>query len=174
MRFLLPAFAGLMMAAPAARAQDGQDDRARRILERIEKVLEKSHAKLVEDVERIVREEIRKARAAKAPEAPRKEPAVPVPAGRAYLGISPGDLTDEERKALGIGGGIRVAEVRGPAEKAGLKPGDILLEIGGDPVTEETIVRMLERRRPGDAVEVAVLRGRRREVLKVTLGERRD
>jgi S1-C subfamily serine protease len=168
MKLVWPALFGILSAASAAFAQDSQDERARRILERIEKALEKAHARLVEDVERIVRDEIRKARVAKAT----PEPAAP--AKRPYLGISAGDLTDEERKTLGIGGGIRIADVQGPAEKAGLRTGDILLAVGGDPVTEETIVRTLERHRPGETVEVTVLRGRRRELLKVTLGERVD
>jgi S1-C subfamily serine protease len=97
-----------------------------------------------------------------------------VPGKRPFLGISAGDLTDEERKSLGIGGGIRIADVQGPAAKAGLRAGDILLSIGDDPVTEETIVRLLERRRPGDTVDVTVLRGRKKESLRLTLGERAD
>jgi len=138
-------------------------------------VLEKAHARLQEEVERIVREEIRRARAVGGPADPAESP--PAPGGtakRAYLGISPGELTDQERRALGIGGGIRIAEVRGPAEKAGIRPGDVLLEIGGRPVTEETIVGILGLRRPGEAVEVVVLRDRRRVTLKVVLGERED
>jgi S1-C subfamily serine protease len=67
-----------------------------------------------------------------------------------------------------------VADVQGPAAKAGLRAGDILLSIDGDPVTEETIVRILERHRPGDTVDVTLLRGRRKEALKLTLGERVD
>lgn len=156
-------------------AQDRQEERTRRILERLEKVLEGAHQRLLEEVERIVREEIRKARASGAPRDPAPVPRTdPPPAKRAYLGISPGELTDEERKALGIGGGIRIAEVRGPAEKTGLRPGDVLLEIGREPVTEETIVGILGRHRPGETVEVVVLRDRRRVSLKVVLGERED
>lgn len=170
MRFVLPAIVTLLAAASAASAQDSKEDRIRRILERIERALDQAHARLVEDVDRIVREEVRRARAAaKAapppPAAPRKRP---------YLGISAGDLTDEERKSLGIGGGIRIADVQGPAAKAGLRAGDILLSIGDEPVTEETIGRTLDRHRPGDTVDVTLLRGRRKESLRLTLGERPD
>ncbi len=258
MKPALPSWIGLALAIPfawgipAASAQEGKDARMKRVLDRIEKVLRESHARLIEDVERIVREEVRKARAA-APKDPAAElaafaeklrddggldsrlkkflgtgegrkavlremeerqfrsvgemaehfcrrgpdgrysvrperaqevqewlegtvPEAPPagPAKRAYLGISAGDLTDPERKALGIGGGIRIAEVRGPAERAGLRPGDILLAIGGAPVTEETIARTLARHRPGDEVEVTVLRGRRKETFNLVLGERGD
>ncbi len=247
MKIAVFALLGMFVQVQAAAGQE--DERSRRILERIERELERAHAGLVEDVERIVREEIRKAKSAGIPPDPSAEleafagklkddgglnsrlgnllrtregrqavlrelnqqgfksvseavehycvrggdgrlsirpehaddvrrwldEAAPPPAAkRAYLGISAGDLSDDERRALGIGGGIRIAEVRGPAEKAGLKAGDILLSIGGVPVTEETIARTLERRRPGETVEVAVLRGRRREVFKLTLGERSD
>jgi S1-C subfamily serine protease len=169
MRYIVPALFGVLLAASSASAQDSKEERVRRLLERIEKALDLAHARLVEDVERIVREEIRKAR-----EGAKAAPPPAAPGKRPYLGISAGDLTDEERKTLGIGGGIRVADVQGPAAKAGLRAGDILLSIGGDPVTEETIVRILERHRPGDTVDVTLLRGRRKEALKLTLGDRVD
>ncbi len=106
-----------------------------------------------------------------APEKP-----APSPAGekRPYLGITAGDLTDAERKALGIGGGIKIDEVRGPADKAGLKPGDILLAIGPDAVTEDSIGELLKRRKAGDELEVTILRGKERHTLKLVLGERKD
>jgi S1-C subfamily serine protease len=155
--------AALLMAILAVQPQD---DLAKRILDRVERELRDSNAKLLEDVRRMIREEI-----AKGSSKPDKVAAVKK---RAYLGLSPDTFTDEERKKLGIGGGIKIAEVRGPAEKAGLLPGDILLAIGVVEVTEDTIGRALERLSPGDEVEVTVLRERKRLTFKVTLGERKD
>jgi len=58
---------------------------------------------------------------------------------RAYLGIVsvPAPLPEDLRTRFGRASGLRVAEVvpNGPAAKAGLRPGDLLLTAGGRPVT---------------------------------------
>lgn len=162
-----------LLALPAgAQAQD--DERLARILERIEREIRASHTRLREEIRELIRAELAP-RSAEKP-APRPAPApAPVPLKRkATLGITAGDLSDQERKAAGIGGGLKVEEVRGPAEKAGLKPGDILVELDGEAVTEERIGDILSRHQPGDTVAVVVIRGKKRETLKLTLGERRD
>ncbi len=58
---------------------------------------------------------------------------------RAYLGIvsSPAPLPEKLRARFGRASGLRVAEVirSGPAARAGLRQGDLLLTAGGQPVT---------------------------------------
>jgi S1-C subfamily serine protease len=58
---------------------------------------------------------------------------------RAYLGIvsAPAPLPEKLRARFGRGSGLRVAEVipNGPAARAGLRQGDLLLTAGGRPVT---------------------------------------
>ncbi len=58
---------------------------------------------------------------------------------RAYLGIVsvPMPLPEPLRARFGRASGLRVAEVvpNGPAARAGLRPGDLLLTAGGEPVT---------------------------------------
>ena len=160
-----------LLALPSgARAQD--DERLARILERIEREIRASHTRLREEIRELIRSEL----AAKPGGRPAPPPApAPAPLKRkATLGITAGDLSEQERKAAGIGGGLKVEEVRGPAEKAGLKPGDILVELDGEAVTEERIGEILSRHQPGDTVAVVVVRGKKRETLKLTLGERRD
>lgn len=156
-----------LLALPAgAQAQD--DERLARILERIEREIRASHTRLREEIRELIRAEL----AAKPGEKPAPRPA-PAPVKRkATLGITAGDLSEQERKAAGIGGGLKVEEVRGPAEKAGMKPGDILVELDGEAVTEERIGEILSRHRPGDTVAVVVVRGKKRETLQLTLGER--
>jgi serine protease Do len=66
-----------------------------------------------------------------------------------------------------------------PAEKAGLKPRDIILALDGKPLPELKpdrvivgyIEREIERRAPGDAFAMTVLRGTERLELKAMLGE---
>ena len=50
------------------------------------------------------------------------------------LGLALRPLTREERQASGIENGMVVGEVAGPAARAGIEPGDVLLAINGKPV----------------------------------------
>jgi S1-C subfamily serine protease len=165
MRRLLPL--ALLLAAPAV-AGAQEDERLQRIFQRIEREIRESQARLREEIRQLVREELGGRPGATPAPAPAPAPV----AKRATLGITAGDLDDAERKAAGIGGGVKIDEVRGPAEQAGLKPGDILLEIDGEAVSEERIGGVLAKRRPGESVKVLVLRGRNRETFTVVLGAR--
>ncbi|HZE99254.1 MAG TPA: PDZ domain-containing protein [Planctomycetota bacterium] len=160
----------LSSAAPAfAKAPAGgqDDDRVKRIVERIEKEIRDSHEKTREEIRAIIRAEIQKTQPG----------ATPAPAARStkvYLGISADDLTEADRKALGSGSGVKVAGVRGPAKDAGIQPGDLLIELDGQPVTEERLGEILAAHRPGDSIPATVLRAKKRVELKIVLAERRD
>jgi serine protease Do len=52
--------------------------------------------------------------------------------GRVGLAVRP--LTPEERKEANVASGLLVEEVSGPAARAGVQPGDIVLMAGGKPV----------------------------------------
>jgi S1-C subfamily serine protease len=71
--------------------------------------------------------------------------------------------------------GAHVTEVTedGPAAKAGLKKGDVVTAIDGDPVRNAFTLRFaLGRRRAGDKVKLTVHRGEETLELEATLGER--
>jgi Do/DeqQ family serine protease len=95
---------------------------------------------------------------------------------RGWLGISIQDLTDDLAAGFGVSGkgGVLVADVlkAGPAEAAGMKPGDIIVELGGAPIKD---VADLQKRvaaiPPGRAVALAVLRDRKTSRLTVKIGE---
>ncbi len=60
-----------------------------------------------------------------------------------------------------------------PADKGGLKAGDVVVEFGGVAVTDlETYSAALYAHKPGDVVQVVVLRDGQRLTLTVTLGRR--
>ena len=155
----------LALLAFLAPAQDKADDRTKRILDRIEKEIQDSHTRLLDDIRQIIRNELRKG-GKNGPEA--------APSGKPYLGISLDDLGDDELKALGLKGGVKVGEVRGPAEKAGLKAGDILVELDGEAVTEDKLGDLVGRHKPGDTLTATVVRAKKRESVKIVLGERKD
>jgi len=160
------AFAVLALVIPSvAVAQD--DDRVKRIVDRIEKEIRQSHERTLEELRAIIRAEIQKSQG-KTP-----EPARPA-AKKVYLGILADDLTEADRKALGSGSGIKVAEVRGPAKDAGVKAGDILVELDGAAVGEDKLAEILSKHNPGDELDAVVLRSKKRVPLKIVLGERKD
>ena len=53
---------------------------------------------------------------------------------RGRLGLSVRPLTAEERKETKLPGGLLVEDVNGPAARAGVQPGDIVLMAGGKPM----------------------------------------
>ena len=95
---------------------------------------------------------------------------------RGWLGISIQDLTDDLAAGFGISskGGVLVADVLkdGPAEAAGMKSGDVIVELGGVPIKEVTdLQKRVAALLPGRAVPLTVLRDRKNSKLTVTLGE---
>jgi peptidase M28-like protein/PDZ domain-containing protein len=99
--------------------------------------------------------------------------APPVAAGartgsNVYLGSIP-DMSAPDVKGLRITG-VRAGS---PADSAGLKAGDIVVELAGKPVTDlQTYSDALYANKPGDVVNVVVLRDGTRVTLRVTLGKR--
>jgi S1-C subfamily serine protease len=82
---------------------------------------------------------------------------------RAYLGIvsAPAPLPDRLRARFGRSTGLRVIEVvpGGPAARAGLRPGDLLLTAGGEPVTRAQDLQKLMLSAPiGRALAITVMR----------------
>jgi predicted metalloprotease with PDZ domain len=71
--------------------------------------------------------------------------------------------------------GLVVAEVlaEGPAERAGVNAGDLLVAVEGLRATEELVVRLEKERKPGSRVDVTVFRRDVLETHRVGLGGRR-
>ncbi len=97
---------------------------------------------------------------------------------RGYLGISPADLTDDLRDAMGLDEdlqGVLINQVLAgtPAEQGGLQNGDIVTTINGAAVSG---ARVLTQRvgafAPGAQITLGVLRDGRERTLRVRLAER--
>jgi S1-C subfamily serine protease len=99
---------------------------------------------------------------------------------RAHLGIAAQTLPLPRRIAATIGAGahaVRVGEVEpgGPAARAGLETGDVIVALDGHPVTgADDLMRLLGATRIARATELTALRNGRLERLTVTPGERRS
>jgi serine protease Do len=95
---------------------------------------------------------------------------------RGWLGVSIQDLTPDIAKSLGIKQqtGALVADVvkDSPAEKAGLKRGDVIVSLDGKPVEDSTSLRnMVSAAAPGKSVEFKIIRDGREQSVTATLAE---
>jgi serine protease Do len=61
--------------------------------------------------------------------------------GKARLGLAVRPLTPEERSQAQVTGGLVVENATGPAAKAGIEAGDIVLALNGEPITSATQLR---------------------------------
>jgi S1-C subfamily serine protease len=62
-----------------------------------------------------------------------------------------------------------------PAEKIGLKEGDIILEFNGEKITtENTLAKIIMKYNPGDKITLKILREGKEKIFEVILGERSE
>jgi serine protease Do len=95
---------------------------------------------------------------------------------RGFMGILPQELTPEMAKAFGMpnGHGVAIAQVTGssPAEKAGLKVGDVVTSINGNPVDDVNAFRLqVAGFAPGTTIHLKVARSGQNLDVPVTLSE---
>jgi serine protease Do len=93
---------------------------------------------------------------------------------RGMLGVTIALLDAEKAKALGVAKarGALVADVQrgGAADRAGIRPNDVIVAVDGVEVHHATdLPRLVARRPPGSRARVDVLRGARRLPFEVTL-----
>ncbi len=95
---------------------------------------------------------------------------------RGWLGVSIQNLTPDLAKSFGIkqdkGALIAGVEKDSPADKAGLKRGDLVVGMEGKPVDDVTIFRnMVAGTEPGKKVTLTIIRDQKEQTVTVTLGE---
>jgi membrane-associated protease RseP (regulator of RpoE activity) len=96
---------------------------------------------------------------------------------RAFLGVSLMDLSDELREYFGApkdaGALVASVEDNSPADKAGLRVGDVIVAVDGKDIDSTWDLRgAIKEKKDGEAVRIDVLRGRNRQTLTATLVEK--
>jgi serine protease Do len=96
---------------------------------------------------------------------------------RGFIGVTLTDVTPGLQRALGLsvsqGAIVQDVTPRSPAERAGVKPYDVILEVEGRPVsTNQELIRDISARQPGTVARIELLREGRRQTVPVKLAER--
>ncbi len=96
---------------------------------------------------------------------------------RGWIGIESQDITPELADSFGLArqsGAIIAGVVRGgPAEKAGMRPGDILLDVDGRKVgSTSEMLNLIAQLKPGGKSRMTVMRKNREATVDVSVGRR--
>jgi len=93
---------------------------------------------------------------------------------RGWLGVYIEDVSPELAKKFGVKKGVLVTRVikDSPAEKGGLKSGDIIVEFNGKPVKSVTDLQLkVINTKPGETVKLKVIRDGKFKTLTVKIGQ---
>jgi serine protease Do len=96
---------------------------------------------------------------------------------RGYIGVYLTDVTPALQRSLGLsvshGAMVQDVSATSPAERAGLRAYDVIVEVDGREVmSNEELIRDISSRQPGTVVRLAILREGHRQPLNVKLAER--
>ena len=96
---------------------------------------------------------------------------------RGWIGVEPQDITPELAESFGLtrkSGAIIAGVLKGgPADKAGMRPGDILVAVEGKPVSDTTdMLNLIAQLTPGAKAKMTVLRKSQESTIDVLVGKR--
>lgn len=96
-----------------------------------------------------------------------------------FVGVTAQPVTQDvaARAKLSVDYGVYIIDVtsKGPADQASIQKGDVILAIDGQRIDEtHSFEQVLFMHRPGDTVEMTVLRDGKQMTVKVKLGERQS
>jgi len=94
----------------------------------------------------------------------------------AYLGVYVEELSDQLKQYFEVDHGVLIKEVEedSPAEKAGLKAGDVILRIGDKEIEDyQDLIRTVNYYDPGDKVKIEISRKGKKITKTVELGKKK-
>ncbi|MGV2292102.1 Do family serine endopeptidase [Trinickia sp. YCB016] len=96
---------------------------------------------------------------------------------RGWIGVEPQDVTPEIAESFGLeqkSGTIITGVLQGgPADKAGIKPGDVLQSVNGEEITDTTrLLNVIAQIKPGTDAKIRLIRKNKPIDLTVMIGKR--
>lgn len=96
---------------------------------------------------------------------------------RGWIGVGIQELTEDLKKYYNVAGGVLVTQVFSgePADKAGIKPNDIIVSVNGKNVTApRELSQLVAGIHPGQKVELEIIRGGKTETVDVKVTQRQE
>jgi len=98
---------------------------------------------------------------------------------RGYIGVYIQEMNQDLAKSFGLdkpeGALVTKVEKGSPAEKAGLKSGDIIVAVNGKPVNSSIVLpRIVSVLAPGKKVQMTIIRDQKKRDVDVTIGVNKD
>jgi serine protease DegQ len=96
---------------------------------------------------------------------------------RGWIGVEVQDITPELADSFKLPNthGVLIAGIvrGGPADRAGVKPGDILIEVDGKPIADSSaMLNLVAAAQPGKPAALKLIRNSSTLSMKVTVGKR--
>jgi serine protease DegQ len=96
---------------------------------------------------------------------------------RGWIGVEPQDITPELAESFGLtkkSGAIIAGVLKdGPADRAGMLPGDILIAVESKPVADTAdMLNLISQLKPGTKAKMIVMRKNQESTIEVTVGTR--
>ncbi|HEV8116754.1 MAG TPA: trypsin-like peptidase domain-containing protein, partial [Acidimicrobiales bacterium] len=107
----------------------------------------------------------------------RKAGGGPIRTSGAFLGVGTVTVTPDiaDRLRLGVdqGAAVQTVEPGSAADRAGVLANDVLVALGGEPVSSVADVsRIIRSKKPGDKVKIDLVRDSKRQTVEAELGQR--
>ncbi|MGI6355944.1 MAG: PDZ domain-containing protein [Lentisphaerae bacterium] len=96
---------------------------------------------------------------------------------RAFLGVAMQELDEQLMKQFDVDFGVLVSDVipGEAAEKAGVKPGDVIQKVGGREVTtSQELLQAVAKHRPGEDIVLSVVRNQKKLMFTIKAGRRQS
>jgi C-terminal processing protease CtpA/Prc len=181
----------VLVSTGVAFCQD--DDKAKlkkEILQKVEEMIKAEEARILKNIEALLDKELGKGGdhkdqptgkstdkpADKPTDKPAEKPAEKTNGKkRGFLGVRPGELTDDEREELKIKpdeGGVKIGEVIPDTAADGkLEADDVILKVNGEKVADvQALVAALQGAGAGTEVTLSIVREGKRSEVKIKLG----
>lgn len=176
----------------AANIAFGQDDEKaklkKEILQKVEELIKAEEARILKDIEALLDRELGAQKPADQPtgkpdekpaDKPADKPSDEAKKKRGYLGVRPGDLSDEEREELKLkpeDGGIKIGEVLPDTAADGkLEADDIILKVDGKVISDvQGLISAIQASGAGQEIVLNILREGKPKEVKIKLGVHPD